>query len=83
MGLFSGIGDAIGDVVGGVADVVGGVADALGVSDLTDAIGGILNGPLGAYIMAAFPPARAVAGGLAAMEMFQDLADQVGGGERA
>jgi hypothetical protein len=45
MGLFSGIGDAIGGVadaiggaVGGVADAIGGVADGLGLGGLVDGI---------------------------------------------
>lgn len=79
MGLFSGIGDAIGGIVDSVTDVVGGVADAIG--GVTDLLGGVMNSTLGGLIAAVFPPAGAVMGGLNMLGMATDLAQMVAGGE--
>lgn len=46
MGLFSSIGDFVGDAVGGVGDLIGGAADAIGVGNIFSGVGSVANGAL-------------------------------------
>lgn len=102
MGIFGGIGDALGGIgdaiggaIGGVTDAIGGavgdVVDSLGLGGLVDAVAdiggladmvkGIMGGPLGGLISAAFPPAAGIMGIVNMVSMAGDIAEQIGGGE--
>lgn len=75
MGIFSGIGDALGgvmDVVSKVGDVAGGIKDMLG---------GIMDSPLGGLLATVFPPAGMAMGALNLADMLGDVAGTVGGEE--
>ena len=75
MGLFSGIGKAL----GGIADVVG---DVLGkVGDIADIGRAFLGSPLGSLLKMVFPPAALAEGVLNFASILGDVGQQVGGGE--
>ena len=70
MGLFSGIGKAL----GGLTKIVS------GLGGIAKALGGILNSPLGNLLKMAFPPLAAAGGILNFVGMAGSLADSIGGG---
>ncbi|MFI0397145.1 hypothetical protein [Paracoccus jiaweipingae] len=71
MGLFSGIGKAL----GGIGKVFS------GLGQVAKALGGIMNSPLGGLLKMAFPPLGLASGFLNFAGMMGNLAGGIGGGQ--
>ncbi|MDO5621577.1 MAG: hypothetical protein Q4G24_08925 [Paracoccus sp. (in: a-proteobacteria)] len=71
MGLFSGIGKAL----GGIGKALG------GIGKIAKALGGILNSPLGGLLKMVFPPLGMASGVLNFAGMMGSLAGGIGGGK--